>query len=128
MARVSSSTTPIRLLAIGATVVCIVLGMQWNLAAIAAPLLLAAHGMLTNKLTFGGACMSAIVGWLLLAAGLKYFSVVMTFYGIGTAVTKFRSFAKIGLVGHGAGGLKTYGQRGAQQVATKGVFFVLHAC
>jgi uncharacterized membrane protein len=109
---------------IGAIVVCLACGVQWQtLAPIAAPLLLAAHGLHTNKLTRGGACMSVAVGWLLIAAGMKYFSTVMTFYALGTAATKFRSVAKMGMVSEEGGGSKTYGQRGAQQVAIKGDAF-----
>jgi hypothetical protein len=107
-----------------AILVCLALGMQWqSLSAIAVPALLAVHGSYTNKLTFGGACMSAAVGWLLLAAGLKYFISVMAFYAIGTTATKFRSVAKVGMVHEGTGLLKSYGQRGAQQVAIKGNAF-----
>ena len=107
-------------ISIGAIVVCLACGVHWHtLAPIAVPLL-AAHGLHTNKLTRGGACMSVAVGWLLIAAGMKYFSTVMTFYALGTAATKFRSVAKMGIVSEEGGGSKTYGQRGAQQVAIKG--------
>jgi hypothetical protein len=119
-----SVTYRVLFISIGAIVGCLTLGVQWQtLAPIASPLLLAAHGLHTNKLTRGGACMSVAVGWLLIAAGLKYFITVMTFYVLGTAATKFRSVAKTGIVSEGGGGSKTYGQRGAQQVAIKGDVF-----
>ena len=101
---------------------CFTGGAAWRrLAAIAlAPLLLALHGLQTNKLTRGGACMSAAVGWMLLAAGAKYFCTVITFYALGNTATKFRAAAKMGMVSEGGRGLTAYGQRGAQQVAIKG--------
>jgi uncharacterized membrane protein len=104
--------------------------MHWqSIAAVATPLLLAAHGLQTKKLTRGGACMSVAVGWLLLAAGLKYFVTLIAFYFIGSAATKFRSAAKMVLVSEGGGPGKAhvYGRRGAQQVAIKGDAFFL-AC
>ena len=57
---------------------------------------------------------------MLLAAGAKYFCTVISFYALGNAATKFRAAAKMGMVSEGGGGLKAYGQRGAQQVAIKG--------
>ncbi len=96
-------------------------GAAWQRLAVIvlAPLLLAVHGLQSNKLTRGGACMSAAVGWLLLAAGPKYFCTVISFYALGNAATKFRAAAKMGMVSEG-GGQQAYGQRGAQQVAIKG--------
>jgi uncharacterized membrane protein len=113
-----------RLVIIAAIVVYLAVSMHWqSLAVIVAPLLLAADGLYTSKLTLGGACTSAVVGWLLLASGLKYFGAVMTFYVIGSVATKFRAVAKMAMVCEGAGDLKRYGQRGAQQVAIKGDLF-----
>ena len=62
---------------------------------------------------------AASVGWLLLAAGPKYFCTVISFYALGHAATKFRAAAKMGMVSE-EGGQQAYGQRGAQQVAIKG--------
>jgi uncharacterized membrane protein len=90
-----------------------------SLAACAVPLLLAAHGLRTKKLTLGGACMSVAVGWLLMAAGLKYFITVITFYILGSAATKFRSGTKMGMVSEVGSGM-SYGQRGAKRIAIKG--------
>lgn len=71
--------------------------------------------------------MSVAVGWLLLAAGLKYFVTLIAFYFLGTAATKFRSAAKMGLVSEGGTGKAyVYGRRGAQQVAIKGDAFFWH--
>ncbi len=68
--------------------------------------------------------MSVAVGWLLLAAGLKYFVALIAFYFLGSAATKFRSAAKMGLVSEGGPGkAHVYGRRGAQQVAIKGDAF-----
>ena len=122
-ARVPSLMSMLYPVAIGAILIkmCLALGLQWqSLAAVTTPLLLAAHGLHTSKLTRGGAYMATVVGWLLLAAGLKYFITVMAFYALGSAATKFRSGSKMGIVCEGGGGLKAYGQRSAQQVAIKG--------
>ena len=80
-------------------------GAAWQRLAVIvlAPLLLAVHGLQSNKLTRGGACMSAAVGWLLLAAGPKYFCTVISFYALGNAATKFRAAAKMGMVSEGGG-------------------------
>ena len=110
-----SRSSLLTFVAIGILTLCLTRGAHLSFAA---PLLLAAHGLRTNKLTFGGACMSVAVGWLLMASGLKYFITVIAFYILGSAATKFCSGKKMGMVSEGS--RSAYGQRSATQVAIKG--------
>ena len=124
-----SAASLLCLFAIGALLPYLARGVQWqSVAIIAVPPLLATHGLHTNKLTFGGACTSVAVGWLLLAAGLKYFGTLITFYALGSAATKFRSGLKMRMVSEGGEAVQTYGKRSAQQVAIKGGCYCERVC